>query len=180
MSVGIVQTEDQVVVPESALLRIERSVGYGSVPGLDDDELADAEELERWVMMQEWGPILALPVRHHRGGIRPEVDESGYIDWGAFGTIDFDRLTPPFDRARYKADKLREELKDAVIMLSIVMERVQSNSKYVVLKYLRMGLIDFEHIVDGDMRGVAKWYLRVRRLREQISELEQARVRRRR
>lgn len=180
MSVENTQTKNSIVVPESVLLRVERDIGYGSVPGLDDDELASPAELERWVMIQEWGPILVLPVRGQQGGFRPEVDESGYIDWGAFGTIDFDRLTPPFDRARYKADKLREELKDAVIMLSIVMERVQGNSKYVVLKYLRMGLIDFEHIVDGDMRVVAKWYLRVRRLREQISELEQARVRRRR
>ena len=110
MSVGTVQTEDNIVVPESVLLRIERDMGYGSVPGLDDDELASPAELERWVMIQEWGPILALPAGGQQGGIRPEVDESGYIDWGAFGTVDFDRLRPPFDRARYKADKLREEL----------------------------------------------------------------------
>jgi len=65
-------------------------------------------------------------------------------------------------------------------MLSIVMERVPGRSKYVVLKYLRIGLIDFEHIEDTDMRVIAKWSLRVWRIREQISEFEQVRLRSRR
>lgn len=177
MSMGNTQTENSIVVPESVLLRVERDAGCGSVPGLDDDELASPAELERWVMIQEWGPILVLPVRGQQSGIRPEADECGHVDWGAFGTVDFDRIRPRFDKARYKADKLREELKDAAIMLSIVMERVPGRSKFVVLRYLKMGLIDFEHIEDADMRVIAKWYLRVRRLREQISGLQQARAR---
>ena len=179
MSLGNIETCDNIVVPVSALVRVERDADYGSVPGLSDDELADPAELERWVMIEQWGPILALPVNGRPGGIRPEVDESGYLDWGAFGTIDFERLRGPFDKARYKADRLREELKDAVIMLSIVNERVAGRMKYLVLKQLRMGIIDFEHIVDADMRTIAKWYLRVRRLREEISQIEQARRRRR-
>ena len=178
MSVANMETDGEIVVPASALLRVERDTDYGSVPGLDDDELASPAELERWVMIREWGPILALPVNGHRSWIRPEVDESGHVDWGAFGTIDFERLRSPLDRAWYKVARLREELKDAVIMLSIVIERVPGRSKYLVLKYLRMGLIVFEHIVDDDMRAIAKWYLRVRRLREQIEELERARLRR--
>ena len=177
MSVGTIETCDNIVVPVSALVRVERETDYGSVPGLSDDELADPAELERWVMIEQWGPILSLPVSGRQGGIRPEVDESGYLDWGAFGTIDFDRIRGPFDKARYKADMLREELKDAVIMLSIVNERIAGREKYLVLKHLRMGIIDFEHIVDSDMRAIAKWHLRVRRLREEISQIEQARGR---
>ena len=34
-----------VVVPESALLNRERKNPYGSVEGLDDEELAEADEL---------------------------------------------------------------------------------------------------------------------------------------
>jgi len=71
MSMGNTQTENSIVVPESALLKVEQGVSYGSVPGLDDDELADPAELERWMMIQEWGPILVLPVRDQQGGIRP-------------------------------------------------------------------------------------------------------------
>ena len=55
--------EDDVVVAESSLLRVERDTGYGSVPGLEDKELADPAELERQVMLAEWGPILAIPIR---------------------------------------------------------------------------------------------------------------------
>ena len=178
MSMETIETEDNIVVPASVLVKVERHNGCGSVPGLDDDELADPAELERWVIIQEWGPILALPVQRRRCDIRPEVDESGHLDWGAFGTIDFDRIRPAFDKVRYKMDRLREELKDAVIMLSIVSERIPGRSKYMVLKYLRMGVIDIEHIANDDMRAIAKWYLRTRRLGKQIEELRQVRKRR--
>jgi len=46
-------------VPVSAVLLPLKPKRYGSVPGLEDDELADPYELERQVMMDEWGPILA-------------------------------------------------------------------------------------------------------------------------
>ena len=56
--------EDEVEdVPVSALLHEERRNRYGSVPGLDDEELADPAELERQVYLQEFGPVLALPWR---------------------------------------------------------------------------------------------------------------------
>ena len=93
----------------------ERPDRYGSVPGLDDEELADPEELQRWVTFQEWGPILALPVKRRHRWIRPTVDELGHLDYGAFGTVDFERLYGKFDKARYKADKLREELEAQLI-----------------------------------------------------------------
>ena len=175
MSRETIEAENGIVAPASALVMVERHKGYGSVPGLDDDELADPAELERWVMIQEWGPILALPVQRRRCDIRPEVDESGHLDWGAFGTIDFDRIRPPFDKTRYKLDRLREELKDAAIMLSIVTERIPGRSKYMVLKYLRMGIIDTDHITSDDMCAIARWCTRVRRLGAQIEELRRAR-----
>jgi hypothetical protein len=163
---------DGIVVPESALLRIERSGGCGTVDGLEEDELADPEELERQVFLQEFGPVLALP-RDRRTGWLPVVDSADGMDWGAFGSIDFQRIRPPFDKARYKAEKLRQEdLKHAVIMLSIVKEHVPGRAKYLVLKYLRMGWIDLEDIADENMRTVAKWFLRVRDLRKQIEDLE--------
>jgi hypothetical protein len=130
--------EDGVEVPESVLLRRDRPNRYGGVPGLDDSELADPDELERQVFVQEFGPVLALPVRPGRGFLRPSVDEEGRLDWGAFGTVDFDRYTGGFDKARYKADKVREQLKDVLILLSIVNDRIASPAKYLVLKYLRM------------------------------------------
>ena len=164
---------EDVEVPESGLLRRECSSRYGSVPGLDDAELADPDELEREVMLEEWGPVLALPVKGNRSNVRPVVDEAGGVDWGAFGTVDFSRTMPEFDKVRYKADKLREQLKDLMIRIGLVKERLPGKAKYMVLKYLKMGVIELEHISSFDMWCLARLYLRARRLRDEIRRLEQ-------
>ena len=113
-------------VPESVLIRRLRPNKYGSVPGLDDSELVNPDELERQVLEQEFAPVLALPDKPGRSCIRPSTDEGGRIDWGAFGTVDFDRSRPQFDKLRYKADKVAEQLKDLLIMFGIVNERIKT------------------------------------------------------
>jgi hypothetical protein len=150
---------------------------YGSVQGLDDGELADPDELERQVIMEEFGPVLALPVRRRKCSVF--VNDDAPVDWGAFGTVDFERSMPKFDKARYKAEKLREQLKDVMIRFEIAKERLPL-AKYQVLNCLRMGVIGLEHIEDDDMRGLARLYLRARRLRRQVRQLEEASWRRRR
>ncbi len=166
------------VTPESMLLRRRQGNRYGSVPGLDDSELADPDELERQVLREEFAPILALPVKGSKGGLRPQVDESGGVDWGAFGTVDFDRYRDGFDKTRYKADRLREQLKDLLIMFSIVSDRLKGQAKYLILKYLRMDILGSEHIVHEDMRALARLYLRAKRLQKEMAELRQASWRR--
>ena len=74
-------------VPVSPLLAGDRKSRYGSVPGLDDEELADPWELEKQAILADWGPILALPVRTGRGWIQPRLDEDFGVDFGAFGTV---------------------------------------------------------------------------------------------
>jgi hypothetical protein len=175
--INLVLYED-VVVAESPLLRRERSNKYGSVPGLDDSELANPDELERMVYREELAPVLALPASGNRCSLRPAVDEDGRLDWGAFGTVDFERMDP-FNKVLYKADKLREQLKDLVIRFGIVNERIKSRTKYLVLKYLKMGIIELEQIVNSDMRALARLYLRIQRMRRQITELREASGRRR-
>jgi len=166
-------------VPESALLRRERGHRYGSVPGLDDSELADPAELERQVLVAEFGPVLALPVKTGKGFMRPSVSEDGVVDWGAFGSVDFDRYSGGFDKARHKADKVREQLKDVLILFSIVNDRMTNPAKYLVLKYVRMGIIEVGHIVNEDMAALARLYLRVQRMRQEIHGLQGASERRR-
>ena len=171
--------EQGVVIPQSVLLHRSSASKYGRVPDIADEELADPYELERHVYLEALGPILALPVRSKGGWIRPALD--GGVEWGAFGSIDFQRMVPEFDKARYKADKLREELGDILIRLSIVSERVGSRAKYLVLKHVRMGLLDLDHIVDDDMWNLARLFLRARRMRKEIRELEEfSRIRRQR
>ena len=167
------------VVSESALLKVERPTMHGSVPGLDDHELAAPDELERQVYREEWGPVLALPVRGNRSLIRPAIDEDGGVDFGAFATVDFDRYGPGFDKARYKVDKLREEVRDLVIRFSIINEKMPQKAKYKVLKYLKLGIVDIEDIDNWDMYFLGRLYLRILGLRRQIKDLKESSWRRR-
>jgi len=168
------ELDNEIVVPESALLRLDVDNRYGHVAGLDDDELADPVELERQVFEKEFAPVLALPQRGGNSGIRPVIDESGVVDWGAFGTVDFERRHGDFNKARYKADKLKEELRRVLIHLSIDNDRIPGKAKYQVLKYLRMGVIGLEHIADWDMWLLARRVLQARRLRREIRAVERA------
>ncbi|HNQ22537.1 MAG TPA: hypothetical protein PKK06_05525 [Phycisphaerae bacterium] len=111
-------------LPVSPQIRIERATGFGNVPGLDNEGLFNERELERWVEWQEWGPILALPFQKPRSTIRPTIDENGRPDWGAYGTVDYELQHGPFDRARYKADRLGDELRGVLITIDIVRARL--------------------------------------------------------
>ena len=167
-----------VEVAESPLLKVERVNRYGSVPGLDDEELADPAELERQVRWEQWGPILLMPPPKNEVRIRPELDEDGYLV-GAFASADFERIKPAFDKARYKADKLREELKDEIIKFEMIWERVPRKSAVVILKNVRKGVLDSDEILDFDMWMLARSYLRARRIRREIASLDEYRERQR-
>ena len=159
--------------PASAVLRVERQRGYGSVPGLDDEELAGPEELERQVFLAEWGPILALPCKDSNGMIRPAIDEFGHLDWGAFGTVDFARLRPPFDKARYKADRLQEQLRNDLFMLDMVRERVSPQARGWIRRLALDTGVDLDSIDNPTEWTYAKWLRRVRGLSDEIRELRE-------
>ena len=164
-------------IPVSAVLTIERSDRYGSIEGLEEDEMAGPVELERQAHLKDYGPIMALPYRGRKGGSRPDIDESGDIEWGAFGSVDFSRLMPKFDKMRYKIDRLKEELADATIFIDIIRDRIPGNDKYVILKQLKMGLIELEHITDPEVHSLARHCLRAWRLRREIRDVQQAKYR---
>ncbi len=150
---------------------VERHSGYGRVPGLEDEELADAAELERQVVLDEWGPILALPVCKNGSWIRPDIDEKGNYDWGAFGTHDFERLYGGFDKARFKIDKLREELRNEAIMMEIHAPKIPGPVIDVLTKGLRNGTINLGDLEDIDQYFFAWRYLRARRIKAHIARL---------
>jgi hypothetical protein len=166
--------EDEVEdMPVSALLSVERKNRYGSLPDLEDEELADPEELERLAVAEEWAPVLALPLKSRRGWVRPVADESS-VDFDAFASVDFQRTIPELDKARYKAEKLNEQLADLAILIGIVKERLPARARGLVIKYLRMGIIDLDHIINDDMLALARLYLRARRLQKEVAELREA------
>ena len=159
-------------IPVPAAFSIVRPDRYGTVEGLDEDELANPAELERQVYRKEYGPILTLPVKHKWHGPRPEMDEDGHIGWGAFGSIDWNKLHSftTADKAWYKADLLQDEFESEVIMVGIIKERIPGKAKYLVLKHLKMGVIDLDHI-EGDMHALARHCLRAWRLQKEIRSL---------
>lgn len=153
------------------ILPVRREQGLGSVPGLDDEELADPAELDRQAFLADWGPILSLPVKSVYGGIRPGTDEEGKLEWGAFGTVDFERLRGPFDKARYKAEKMEEDVRDAVIKLEMFSARLPAEKVNELQARLRDDSFDIDDLDDNNEYGFANWYSRVIRLRSEIREL---------
>jgi hypothetical protein len=144
---------------------------YGTIPDLPEEELADPDELERVVYKEMWWPILRLPQQRWECPIRPNIDEDGRVDWGAFGSVDFDSYRPQFDKLRYKVEKLREKLKDRVFMLKVASARIPGRAKIEILRLVRKGLLDIGDIVDNQMYFLAEMYLRAWRMREQIDRL---------
>jgi hypothetical protein len=97
--------EDGVEVAAPAWNCEEKVNRYGSVRGLRDEELADPRELERQVIREEFEPVLMLPESKSKNSVRPVVDGAFGVDWGAFSTVDFDRVRPEFDKTRYKGKR---------------------------------------------------------------------------
>ena len=173
-----IEVFDGVEVPVSPLLKRERSNRYGSIPDLDDEELIEPAEIDRLYLREVFAPILALPVKTKKGGIKPNIDEDGSVEWGAFGTVDFDRYTE-FDKALYKADKLREELFHERLMVELITGQIKTTAKYKVMDYVMADVLDVDDIKDFNMYCLAKRCLRMRRLQREIDELtERSRKRR--
>ena len=167
----LVEIED---VPASAALQVVRLDKYGTVEGLDEDELLTSGELDRMVFKQMWKPVLDLPVKHRDNWIRPQYDEYlGGYDLGAFGTIDFARICmfTPAKKARYKAEKLKEELEHAIIMASMIKDRIPGKGKNLVIKNLKLGYLNLQDITNFDMNRLANWFLRIWRLRKEVERL---------
>ena len=170
---------DGIVVPASALRQEQHMKKYGTISDLPQEELAEPDELERVAYKEMWWPILRLPQQRWECPIRPNIDEDGRIDWGAFGTVDFDSYRPQFDKLRYKSVKLREKLKDMVFTLKMMSARIPGRGKLKILKLVKKGLLDIGDIVDNQLYFLAEMYLRAWRLREEIERLQRKRKKQR-
>ena len=155
-------------VPASARLQRVQPPKYGQVVDLDDTELADPAELERVLMWQFWEPILAL--RPTRSGAHAELGSCLHPDWSAIGMIDCERVTPRVERACQRADR-RADLGRVLQRIETLNEQLPGNAKYLVLKFVRMGVIGTDHIVDTRMRTLVRLYFKARWLRAEIARL---------
>ncbi len=150
-------------------VEILRDTGYGSVPGLDDDELASPAELLRQISLEQWGLMFEIPVEPVKSFIRPTIDERGNLDWGAFGTIDFDRLFP-FNPKWYIVDQFKKRLRDVLLMFDMVKERLSVEARLEVLEHLKAGK-DIDELEDENKYFWARRYLQVKRIREEIRQI---------
>jgi len=137
----------------------------------DDDDLLDEQELERWVEWQDWGPILALPAKTPRSTIRPTIDENGRPDWGAYGTVDYERQHGPFAKARSDADRLGDELRRLLLTIDLVRAHLPPAPFYLALTYLPPGILHDEHLTNDDPRALLRLTRRAQKLREEIRAL---------
>lgn len=168
-----------IVVPAKPLREQQRKEKYGTIEDLPDDELADPDELERIAYIEMWAPILALPQQRYKHWMRPNIDEDGKPDWGAFGTEDFHRCRGDFDRLRYKADRLMDKQCDLVIMFEVFSERIPGATKYKILRLVKNGIIDVDDIEHWDTWQLAKLYMKILRIqRERYILKEKSRQRR--
>ena len=161
-----------IIVPVSPLLKRERSSRYGSVSDLDDEELIDPAEIDRVFLREAFAPILALPVKGRKGGIKPNTDDDGIVDWGAFGTVDFDKYVE-FDKFRYKADKLKEEVQNEIFMMEMISGHIKGIEKYAIIERVYNGTLDLGEVADFETYCLAQRYLRAKRLQREIGELEE-------
>lgn len=157
--------------PKPLVVHVQRGLGRGCVRGIKNKALADPVELERQVLKAEWGPILDLPVYRSGYWIRPDIDEDGRFDWGAFDTADFERLYGSFDKVRYKVDKLHEELRWAMARMEVAAGRVAKGMIYPLIRNLRSGAMSLEHIDDMNQYFFAQRFLRVLSINNEIGEL---------
>lgn len=164
-------------LPVRSDLTVEKSSRYGSVPGLDDDELADPAELERCIFLRDFEPVLRLPAPPKRDGIRPTI-EDGRVDWGAFGTVDWERIAGPFNKARYRAERLSEELQNTLFLLGTAKEKVPAEKRSLAIKEIREGRCTFSDIEDADIRDFTRLYLRANRQRAELLRVREAASRR--
>ena len=164
--------EDGAEVAPPAWIRAENR--FGSVPGLPDNELASPAELERAYYRELWGPILMLP-KPKSASFNPAWDCHSELGYNGFATVDFERMMPEFDKARYTIDKLKEQLKDLVIMVSIVNERIKDVRKYKILRLVGKGILDADDIQHGGLWQLAVMYKRALRLKKEILRLQEMR-----
>jgi hypothetical protein len=158
---------DLTELPVSGAVRVQRRRGYGRVPDLDDEAPADIGELRRIVAYTLYGPIIDLPGRGGRLG-RIVLDADGELDWEAIGPAGGRRRRSPASRCG-PAEELRAELARTLGLIGLVKPRLPGPAAYLVLRYVRMGILDVEHVTSHDVRELIRLEAKARRLREALA-----------
>lgn len=130
-------------LPVSVRVQVVRASGRQGVAGLDESELMDESELERWAEWQFFGPIQALPVTPNTSGRVPTYTD-GTIEWAS---------SPSRARSRVKqADT--HPMQRALAALAAAGVPQPAAVLHVLLHSLRSGVLRLEHIRRPEVRRV--------------------------
>jgi hypothetical protein len=146
-------------LPVSAALAKSQQNPYGSVPGLDDEELADPEEIERVVMWQVWGPVLRLRSSQGRTWTRSGRQSWNAPDWEALGMVECQEPVLGGRPAWLVRNNELSQLWRVLGALEVVATRLPGRARRLLLKYVQSGLVEIEHVADLDMRAVVKLFI---------------------
>ena len=157
-------------IPVSPRIKVIRK-GISQEAGKEEDRIEWAE-VQRLLFEQDWEPILALPPTKNDFFLKGQWEDG--VDVSAFNTHDYQRTHRKFDGTRYAIQETIQKHREATWMLEMIMDRIKSPAKYMVLKYVENGVIEPD-MCEGDMWRAAVWHRRGLQLREKIRQLRERR-----
>lgn len=84
--------------------------GFDQYEGMDEDEIQAYKEFRRWFVNKDLDLLKMIPVQEKDDFYIPFEDDDS-ISF-AFGSMDFQRLLPKFNKYQYKLKKIYERVKD--------------------------------------------------------------------
>ena len=153
---------DPTELPVTSIVTVQRRTGYGRVADLEEEEPADIHELQCLAAWNQYGPLLALPGKYGQTG-RVVLGDDGDVDWERIGPAGGRRQRPQL------GGTVQGEIRHALGLINLLMERVPGTAKYTVLKLVRMGILQAEHITNADLRAVSQLEARARRLQQALA-----------
>jgi len=113
--------------------------GFDPYEGMDEDEIQAYKEFRRWFVNKELDILKMIPQQEKDDFYIPFEDDDS-ISF-AFGSMDFQRLMPKFNKYHYKLKKIYERVKDlADTHASISQQEGKDNTKQ---KYINLIEIEF-------------------------------------
>ncbi len=166
---GVIKMQAQTIeykrIPVKPTICPVKPEQYGTVEGLDNDELADPSELERIGYLRLYAPVLTLPRLDSDPIFSPE------FAGGAFDTWDFHRMYPCMAetaRRQSRLNWLKSKLRDRLIILSILKDKLSVSQRALAITAARKSS-DFESLPDPETQAFAREYKRSLVIRNQIA-----------
>jgi len=95
-------------IPSKANYKVKK--GFDPYEGMDEDEIEAYKEFRRWFVNKELDLLMMIPQKEKDDFYIPFEDDDS-ISF-AFGSMDFRRLVPKFNKYHYKLKMIYQRIKD--------------------------------------------------------------------